>query len=169
MHLTDGGATLASPSTYSPSRHRLSTERSGRFVVHLHDARWRHYDIHLEIDGSLVSWAMPDSPSMDPAGPSARQALAAGHTKLYLLGDRIVGGFVLLRTELWRPGDDRTRLKWLLIHRRDDDAIDGWVDEDERSLVATGRTNDDGGAVRADTDELAAHDRYREAVRPDDR
>jgi DNA ligase D-like protein (predicted 3'-phosphoesterase) len=153
------------------------------FVIQHHLATADHYDFRLEIDGVLVSWAVPKGPSTDPRdrrfakrvgdhdlgyrdyegvlsvqrrgggvvqvwdrgtfdNVSARKgeripaadALADGHLSIVLHGQKISGGYSLIRTR----GDDDA---WLLIKKNDADA-DARRDPTSTQVesVLTGRT-----------------------------
>jgi bifunctional non-homologous end joining protein LigD len=149
------------------------------FVVHKHDASRLHYDLRLEIDGALASWAIPKGPSYDPAvkrlavetedhplayadfegripdgaygaGDSllwdrgtyqteppdqARAMRTKGHLRFVLHGEKLRGGWHLVRT---RPAG--AKAQWLCIKAKDGTERPGYdVELDRPESVASGR------------------------------
>ena len=131
--------------------------RAGAYVLQKHAASHLHYDLRLELDGVMKSWAVPKGPSLDPAVKrlamqvedhpveGLRRGYAKGDLKVVLKGKRLKGSWVLVRT---RRGDPK-RAQWLLIKHRDAAAEPGTeVVEEYQTSAATGRTMDDIAAGR---------------------
>ena len=142
-----------------------------RYVVNRHHATTLHFDLRLEVDGALVSWAVPKGPSLDPKAKRLAvqvedhgmehldyeddgkvvwdtgayapatdpgPALADGHLRFVLAGERLRGAFALSRTRM--GGNERN---WILIKVDDEYAVAGhaWR-PDELASVLTGRRLD---------------------------
>jgi bifunctional non-homologous end joining protein LigD len=52
--------------TPEPPPKEARTETGRSFCVQRHEARRLHYDLRLEIGGTLKSWAVPEGPTLDP-------------------------------------------------------------------------------------------------------
>jgi bifunctional non-homologous end joining protein LigD len=89
----------------------------GRFVVQHHRATSDHYDLRLELDGVLVSWAVPKGPTLDAR--RRRTAFRVGdHPLSYFDFEGVIpshqygaGDVVVWDVGTWRPrdGDDPRR------------------------------------------------------------
>lgn len=170
---------------------RDAAEGAPRFVVQRHRARRLHYDLRFEIDGVLVSFAVPKGPTLDPSVKRAAvhvedhpieyldfegviprgqygggdvivwdsgtwsphhtddpaRAVEAGELHADVFGQKLRGRFVLVR----RSRDARGKEDWLLLHKHDEYAAEGWDPEDHPASVLSGRTNDQ---VQADPDRV---------------
>ncbi len=156
--------------TPEPAGKKAKPKVKGRsYVIQKHAATRLHYDFRLELDGVLLSWAVPKGPSLDPGekrlavhvedhpvdygdfegiipkgqygggtvllwdhgtwepiGDAAADPAAAhrkGHLKFLLHGEKLEGGFNLVRMHGDRAGEDKEN--WLLIKENDEFAVPG--------------------------------------------
>ena len=154
------------------------------YVIQKHHAHNLHYDLRLEEDGVLKSWAVPKGPSLDPADKrlavevedhpldygdfegtipegeygagrvivwdrgtfipaggeeSFGEMLAKGAVKIWISGEKLKGGFALVRTRWGGEGNN-----WLFIKERDDHARPGYdVTAAEPLSLLSGREVDE--------------------------
>jgi bifunctional non-homologous end joining protein LigD len=180
---------------------RVDSGVGGRFVVQRHAARRLHFDLRLELDGVLKSWAITRGPSIVsgdrrlavrtedhpvdyldfegviPAGEygggtmivwdrgtwapqdDPRAGLAKGHLSFTLHGERLGGGWHLVRM---KPRPREKAEQWLLLKSDDSMARPPTapaVTEVFRTSVVSGRTNAElaaSGSLRVDHASRAA-------------
>ena len=180
--------------TVKRSRRRL------RFVIQKHDATNLHFDLRLELDGVMKSWAVPKGPSYDPrqrrlamevedhpieynafegtipegeygagtvmiwdrgtyepedggGAESVRQGYEKGDLKIVFHGERMLGGWVLVRMRR----NARGRAPWLLIKHRDEAATsDLDVVAGAMTSVVSGRTMEEIAGRRVNARRTAA-------------
>jgi bifunctional non-homologous end joining protein LigD len=120
-----------------------------RLAIHVEDHPLGYYSFEGVIPrgeyggGDVIVWDWGRW-TADESITDALTAIRNGELKFRLEGRKLRGSFVLVRTA-WREG---RKEQWLLIHRRDDDAVPGWDAEDYPESVKTGRTNDEVAARR---------------------
>jgi len=134
------------------AEHKQSSRetRSGRFVVHLHDATRPHYDVRLQIGGTLKSFAVPRGPSLE-AGDKKLAVLTEDHPLEYLDFEEVIpdGNYGAGAMIVWDVGRVRyletTAERGLEIGKLDFE-LDGFKLRGRFALVATGRRKASGPA-----------------------
>jgi len=117
--------------------------RTGRFVVHLHDATRPHYDVRLQIGGTLKSFAVPRGPSLE-AGDKKLAVLTEDHPLEYLEFEEVIpeGNYGAGAMIVWDVGRIRyleTSAERGLEIGKLDFELDGFKLHGRFALVATGR------------------------------
>ena len=93
--------------------------------------------------GDVIVWDWGRWAPAEGADPA--KAIAGGELHFDLEGERLRGRFVLVRTDRAAPRQGKEQ--WLLIHKHDEHAVQGWDAEAFPASVKTGRTNDEVAAA----------------------
>ncbi len=129
---------------------KSSGDGSKKFTVQFHAARREHYDLRLEHDGVLLSWAIPKGPSFNPQDKRLA-VMVEDHPLEYAEFEGIIpkgeygGGTVMLWDEgTYAPLIDfesglkegslkftlfgkRLKGRWALVRMKTDDSQDNWL------------------------------------------
>jgi bifunctional non-homologous end joining protein LigD len=107
-----------------------------RFVVQRHDARALHFDLRLEVDGALASWAVPKGPPLRE-GVKRLAVRTEDHPLEYLTFEAVIpeGQYGAGRMTVWDAGTYEAELRaddeWKLV-------LDGGILRGHYHLVRTG-------------------------------
>jgi bifunctional non-homologous end joining protein LigD len=129
--------------TLDPSARRLAMH------VEDHPIEYLHFEGVIPSGeyggGDVIVW---DTGTWEPVhtdDPAA--AVAAGELHAEVRGQKLRGRLVLVR----RDGAGDGSQEWMLLHKHDEHAVDGWDPEDHPASVLSGRSNEE---VKADPDRL---------------
>jgi bifunctional non-homologous end joining protein LigD len=119
-----------------------------RLAVHVEDHPVEYFDFEGVIPegeyggGDVIVWDWGTWEPADDQDPV--EAVDRGDLHIDIHGTKLAGRFALVRR-----GKRGGKEQWLLIHKRDDAASEGWDAEEYPTSVKSGRTNDE---VAADPD-----------------